>query len=268
MTKEIIFSVLLAVALLTISVQNVVYADDKASTDTSKSSSDNSGGSTDTKTSTSDNTNTDTNTNDNAPPTTNTNVEVNPQTPPTTVQPTTTLTPQTTTTDNQSPTQPNNNPCNDLTNCGQPMTLHLTNSTKSHGHHSSDHSTHTHIVTHIVDSTRIIQIPTILMPIETPVQISPFHSNDSKFSDMILYLNGTDSHYHLRGLIKNILPETRDNMVMAIMMNDKTTGALIHTMDKSIFGTIKPNDVRPFDIDVGYNSTQADELSRIKITVT
>jgi hypothetical protein len=85
---------------------------------------------------------------------------------------------------------------------------------------------------------------------------------------MILYLNGTDSHYHLRGLIKNILPETRDNMVMAIMMNDKTTGALIHTMDKSIFGTIKPNDVRPFDIDVGYNSTQADELSRIKITVT
>jgi hypothetical protein len=86
-------------------------------------------------------------------------------------------------------------------------------------------------------------------------------------ANFMFYLNDTDNHYHLKGLVKNILPESRDSMSIMIDFQNQSTGTSVH----SVFyhnGPIAPNAIATFDIDTGYNATQANQFQYMKALIT
>ena len=44
------------------------------------------------------------------------------------------------------------------------------------------------------------------------------------FANFMFYLNATDNHYHSKGLIETILPESRNSMSIMIDIQDLSTG--------------------------------------------
>jgi len=60
-----------------------------------------------------------------------------------------------------------------------------------------------------------------------PVEPNPF-SKGLDFNNVNVYLNASDGHYHIKGLAKNTLPETRINSVyLSIDFQDKSTGTIV-----------------------------------------
>ncbi|MFZ0895447.1 MAG: hypothetical protein WAZ77_13200, partial [Candidatus Nitrosopolaris sp.] len=49
------------------------------------------------------------------------------------------------------------------------------------------------------------------------------------YSNMTFYLNSTNSHYHLKGLIKDILPESRGFISMMIDCQNQSTVTSVHS---------------------------------------
>lgn len=78
-------------------------------------------------------------------------------------------------------------------------------------------------------------------------------------------MNKIDGHYHLSGLAKNTLPETRSwyNGV-TISFEDIATGTTINSVSGTINGPTNPGAAVPFDIDTGYNATQSHQFQYVK----
>jgi hypothetical protein len=86
--------------------------------------------------------------------------------------------------------------------------------------------------------------------------------DERAFLSITWYLNATDSHYHIKGLVKNTLSENRDGIKISINFNDRTTAAYLHSDSGSggelvPTGGIAPGAILPFDIDTGYNASQS-----------
>lgn len=83
-------------------------------------------------------------------------------------------------------------------------------------------------------------------------------------------MNASDGHYHLKGLAKNTLPETRSNSIfMSIDLRDRATDTTV----KSLSGTyinepIDPGQSAPFDIDTGYTAAQGNQFHFMKLVIT
>ena len=103
------------------------------------------------------------------------------------------------------------------------------------------------------------------------IEINP-DSNDVAFANISFYLNATDHHYHLKGLVKNILPENTDIIIVSVSFSDRATGSSLHSasddIDRSLTGGIAPNVILPFDIDTGYNASQAYQFQYMKALIT
>ena len=95
-------------------------------------------------------------------------------------------------------------------------------------------------------------------------------TSDKSFTNTTFYLNSTDGHYHLKGLIKNLLPETRDSIILTIDVQDKTTSDILHRVDFYSTNTkpIPPNGTTPFDIDLGFSASQRNELTHAEVSIT
>jgi hypothetical protein len=87
---------------------------------------------------------------------------------------------------------------------------------------------------------------------------------DVAYANISLYLNTTDGHYHLKGLVKNLLPETKDDILVFVSFVDRSTGTLLRDVSGTVNGPIAPNAVVPFDVDTGYNTTRANEFQYMK----
>ena len=102
-----------------------------------------------------------------------------------------------------------------------------------------------------------------------PFPIQVLVKPEKELSNMTWYLNTTDSHYHIKGLVKNMLPETTDGIDIGINFNDRTTGAYLHS-DKGSNGElipsggIAPGAILPFDLDTGYNASQTNQFKYIE----
>jgi hypothetical protein len=88
-------------------------------------------------------------------------------------------------------------------------------------------------------------------------------------SDVILYLNSTDGHYHVKGMLKNILPETRSGFEsISVSFDDKATNSTIDTESGSINTTLDPGVSVPFDIGTMYTLKQANRFKFMAALIT
>src|SRR5205807_2039420 len=96
--------------------------------------------------------------------------------------------------------------------------------------------------------------------ISVPVETNQF-SQGLEFNNVVVYLNSSDGHYHLKGLAKNTLPETRSNSIfMTINIQDKSTGTTVKTLNGNINAPIDLGQVVPFDVDTGFTAAQGNQL--------
>lgn len=104
--------------------------------------------------------------------------------------------------------------------------------------------------------------------IGVPVEANQF-SQGLEFSNAVFYINASDGHYHLKVLVKNMLPETiSDTIGMTIDFKDKSTGATIKSFYTTIDRTIDPGQAIPFDVDSGYTSAQSNQLQFMEVYIT
>ena len=101
-----------------------------------------------------------------------------------------------------------------------------------------------------------------------PFPIQVLVKPDEELENITWYLNATDSHYHIKGLVKNILPETTDGIIISINFNYRSTGAYLHRDRGSggellPTGGIAPGAILRFDMDTGYNVSQTNQFQYI-----
>jgi hypothetical protein len=104
--------------------------------------------------------------------------------------------------------------------------------------------------------------------INIPLEINQF-SKGWSVSNVMLYLNSTDGHYHLKGMLKNTLPETRSGFESILVnFDDKATNSTVDSESGSINVTIDPGTSVPFDIPTMYTVKQANQFQFMKATIT
>jgi hypothetical protein len=101
-----------------------------------------------------------------------------------------------------------------------------------------------------------------------PFPIQVLVKPDKELENITWYLNATDSQYHIKGSVKNILPETPDGIIISINFNYRTTGAYLHRgrgSDGELLptGGIAPGAILRFDMDTGYNVSQMNQFQYI-----
>ena len=87
-----------------------------------------------------------------------------------------------------------------------------------------------------------------------------------KISNVTLSLNSTDHKYHLNGRITNIINETISNPIIAATFEDKVTDIPLRSISGFI-GTLNPGQTLNFDINSGYNMSQANQFKSMKVTM-
>ena len=88
-----------------------------------------------------------------------------------------------------------------------------------------------------------------------------------KVNSADIYLNSTDSHYHVRGTVTNMQQETKNFSSVTGEFTNKTSGHLL----SSAFGPI-PNPIGPgktvgYDFDTGYTPAQLAQFKTMKLKV-
>lgn len=85
----------------------------------------------------------------------------------------------------------------------------------------------------------------------------------------MLYLNGTDGHYHLRGTLTNTLPETRSGFESVLTsFEDKATNSTVDSESSLINIIMNPNTSVPFDIKTMYTAEKANQFQFMKVSIT
>ncbi|MGB7953944.1 MAG: hypothetical protein WCF23_08175 [Candidatus Nitrosopolaris sp.] len=83
------------------------------------------------------------------------------------------------------------------------------------------------------------------------------HPNDF-VGNITFFINSTDGHYHLKGIVRNILPETTTIPSPGIEFYDKATQRDVGGVSSGCCNTkVSPGTMEHFDIDTGYNITMA-----------
>ena len=85
----------------------------------------------------------------------------------------------------------------------------------------------------------------------------------------MLYLNSTDGHYHVKGMLKNTLPETRSGFEsILVSFEDRATNSTVDTESGSINRTLDPGASVAFDIGTMYTVKQANQFKFMEATIT
>ncbi len=101
-----------------------------------------------------------------------------------------------------------------------------------------------------------------------PVEINQFTQGWS-VSNVTLYLNSTDGHYHLKGQLRNTLPETRSGFeYIQASFEDKTTNSTVDSESGSMNIVMNPNTTVPFDIKTMYTADKANQFQFMKVQIT
>lgn len=86
---------------------------------------------------------------------------------------------------------------------------------------------------------------------------------------MTFFLNHTDGHYHLNGLVKNISHLSMGYIDVQLSFQDKQSGVIENDSKSDFFvvGPIDPTVARPFDITTGFTSEQRILFQHLKAVV-
>jgi hypothetical protein len=85
-----------------------------------------------------------------------------------------------------------------------------------------------------------------------------------------LYGNAvTGGHYHLKGQLKNTLPETRSGFENILAsFEDKTINSTVDSESGSMNIVMNPNTTVPFDIKTIYTADKAKQFQFMKVQIT
>jgi hypothetical protein len=81
-----------------------------------------------------------------------------------------------------------------------------------------------------------------------------------------IYLNMTDSHYHVRGTVTNMLHETKEISSVTGQFTNKSTGHLL-TAFGPIITHIGPRKTVGYNVDTGYTPAQLSQFKSMKLNV-
>lgn len=82
----------------------------------------------------------------------------------------------------------------------------------------------------------------------------------TNISNAYMYLNTTDGHYHVTGIIKNIIDETIDDTSVFGTFFDMATNTLLKNIGPITLNSLDPGQSTTFDIDTGYTPKQANKF--------
>ena len=82
-----------------------------------------------------------------------------------------------------------------------------------------------------------------------------------------IYLNTTDSHYHVRGTVTNMLQETKNFSSVTGEFTNKTSGHLLSSAFGPITTPIGPGKTAGYDFDTGYTPAQSALFRSMKLEV-
>jgi hypothetical protein len=85
------------------------------------------------------------------------------------------------------------------------------------------------------------------------------------FRSALWYLNATDDHFHVKGLVENTVPRAA-SVVVALNFHDNATGTTLATGGIFSYGPpsgIAANVTIPFDINTGYNASSTNEFKTL-----
>jgi hypothetical protein len=103
-----------------------------------------------------------------------------------------------------------------------------------------------------------------------PLTINIRHTNPNllqmRVNSAEIYLNTTDSHYHVRGTVTNMLHETKDISTVTGLFTNKSTGSLLSSFGP-IITNIGPGQTVGYDVDTGYTSAQLAQFKSMKLDV-
>ena len=89
------------------------------------------------------------------------------------------------------------------------------------------------------------------------------------FANLVFYLNSTDNHYHLKGLVKNISHLSVGYIDVQLSFQDKQSGVIENDSKSDFFvvGPINPTVTRPFDITTGITAGQDIQFQPLKAVI-
>jgi len=101
-----------------------------------------------------------------------------------------------------------------------------------------------------------------------PIEINPAVKGVA-VSNMTFFLNHTDDHYHLKGLVKNISHLSVGYIDVQLSFQDKQSGVIENESKSDFFvvGPIEPTVTRPFDITTGITAGQGNQFQHLKAVV-
>jgi len=80
-----------------------------------------------------------------------------------------------------------------------------------------------------------------------------------------MYLNTTDGHYHVTGIIKNIIDETIDDTSVFGTFFDMAAHTFLRSIGPITLKSLDPGQSTTFDIDTCYTSKQANQLRHMML---
>lgn len=116
--------------------------------------------------------------------------------------------------------------------------------------------------------------PTLVYATSTnniPLMINIHNTNPNpsslKVNSADIYLNSTDSHYHIRGTVTNMQQETKNFSSVTGEFTNKTSGHLLSSAFGPIATSIGPGKTAVFDFDTGYTPAQSAQFKSMKLDV-
>jgi hypothetical protein len=88
-----------------------------------------------------------------------------------------------------------------------------------------------------------------------------------KINSAEIYLNTTDSHYHVRGTVTNMQQETKNFSSVTGEFTNKTSGHLLSSAFGPITTPIGPGKTVGYDVDTGYAPAQLSQFKSMKLDV-
>jgi hypothetical protein len=105
------------------------------------------------------------------------------------------------------------------------------------------------------------------IPLMINIQGTNPNLSSLKVNSADIYLNTTDSHYHIRGTVTNMLHESKDISAVTGVFTNKSTGHLLSSVFGPITTPLGPGKTVGYDFDTGYTPAQLAQFRSMKLEV-
>ncbi len=119
----------------------------------------------------------------------------------------------------------------------------------------------------VFSPTFVYAAPTNNIPLMINIHDTNPNPSSLKINSAEIYLNTTDSHYHVRGTVTNLQQETKNFSSVTSEFTNKTSGNLLSSIFGPITTPIDPGKTTGYDFDTGYTPAQLAQFRSMKLEV-